>query len=88
MSETTVGQPKYYAIHISEQIPEQWSDWFEGLAITYLEDNGAILSGPVADQSALHGLLIKVRDLNLSLISINQIEGPHLEQDPGDKMCM
>jgi hypothetical protein len=85
MSETRIGRPKYYAIHISEQIPEQWSAWFEGLIITDLEDNGAILSGPVADQSALHGLLNKVRDLNLSLISINQIENPHLERGPGDK---
>jgi hypothetical protein len=88
VSETTIGRPEYYAIHISEQIPEQWSAWFEGLTITYLEDNGAILSGPVADQSALHGLINKVRDLNLSLISINQIENPLLKRGPEDQICL
>lgn len=48
----------------------QWTDWFEGLAIS-LEDNGdTLLSGPVVDQAALHGLLKKVRDLGMPLLSI------------------
>lgn len=74
MSKSSSGQPTQYAIHIKEQIASCWSLWFEGLTITDLGDDGCILSGPVADQSALHGLLAKVRDLNLTLISVNRIE--------------
>ena len=55
--------------------------WFDGLTITDLGDEGCILSGPVVDQSALHGLLAKVRDLNLTLISVIQIEDPEVEID-------
>ena len=55
--------------------------WFEGLTIADLGDEGCILSGPVVDQSALHGLLAKVRDLNLTLISVFQIEDPEVEID-------
>ena len=74
MSESRLSRPTHYAIHIKEQLPARWSSWFEGLTITDLEDGGSILSGPVADQSALHGLLAKVRDLNLTLISVIRIE--------------
>ena len=66
----------HYAIQIKEQISPQWSAWFEGLTIVNLDNDGSILSGPVIDQSALHGLLAKVRDLNLTLISVNQIGVP------------
>lgn len=52
----------------------QWSDWFGGLTIT-LDDNGdTLLTGPVVDQAALHGLLKKVRDLGTPLISVNRLE--------------
>jgi hypothetical protein len=74
--ESRISQPEHYAIHIKEKISSRWSAWFEGLTIANLEDGGSILSGPVADQSALHGLLAKVRDLNLTLISVTQIEPP------------
>ena len=51
-----------------------WADWFEGLTIT-LEDNGdTLLTGPVVDQAALHGLLRKVRDLGMPLISVRRVE--------------
>ncbi|MEJ2263277.1 MAG: hypothetical protein P8X95_07520 [Anaerolineales bacterium] len=76
MSEPILSQPTHYAIGIKEHIPSRWSTWFEDLTITNLEDGGSILSGPVADQSALHGLLAKVRDLNLTLISVTRIEPP------------
>jgi hypothetical protein len=76
VSEKRFSQPTHYAIQIKEHMPSRWSTWFEGLAITNLDDGGSILSGPVADQSALHGLLAKVRDLNLTLISVTLIE-PH-----------
>ena len=56
--------------------------WFDGLTIVNLEDGGSILSGPVADQSALHGLLAKVRDLNLTLISVTRNEPPSNKDRP------
>jgi hypothetical protein len=63
------SQPMVYQIRIKGHLGRQWSDWFEGLAIT-LEDNGeTLLTGPVIDQAALHGLLKKVRDLGMPLIS-------------------
>ncbi len=74
MSESRSKQPVQYIIRIKEQIPLQWHVWFEGLTITNLEDDGAVLSGTVADQAALHGLLAKVRDLNLTLLSVSRIE--------------
>jgi hypothetical protein len=84
VSESRLSQPTHYAIHIKERIPSRWSMWFEGLAIADLEDGGSILSGPVTDQSALHGLLAKVRDLNLTLISVVRTEPPPTKTDPRD----
>ncbi len=63
-------EPMVYQIRIKGHLSRQWSDWFEGLAIT-LEDNGdTLLIGPVVDQAALHGLLRKVRDLGMPLLSV------------------
>jgi hypothetical protein len=84
VSESRPIQPEQYAIHIKEQIPAHWSNWFGGLTIANLESDGAILSGPVVDQSALHGLLAKVRDLNLTLISVARIEPSQKMTNPGD----
>jgi hypothetical protein len=62
-----------YQIRLKGHLGRQWTDWFDGLTIT-LEDNGdTLLTGPVADQAALHGLLKKVRDLGLTLLSLNQV---------------
>jgi hypothetical protein len=59
-----------YQIRVTGHLGSEWTDWFEGLSIT-LEDNGeTLLSGPVADQAALHGLLRKVRDLGLPLLAV------------------
>jgi hypothetical protein len=72
-SEIDPGQPTVYQIRIKGHLGRQWTDWFEGLAIT-LEDNGdTLLTGPVVDQAALHGLLKKVRDLGTLLISVNRV---------------
>jgi hypothetical protein len=72
-SETGTGQPTAYQIRIKGHLGRQWTDWFGGLTIT-LEDNGdTLLTGPVEDQAALHGLLKKVRDLGTPLISVNRL---------------
>ena len=84
MSKTKLGQPIYYAVYVKEQIPSHWSVWFEGFTIVDLEEGGSILSGPIIDQSALHGLLIKVRDLNLTLISVAQMEPIQSKSGPSD----
>ncbi|MBE0696332.1 MAG: hypothetical protein IH586_05360 [Anaerolineaceae bacterium] len=73
------GQPPVYQIRIKGHLGTQWTDWFEGLTIT-LEDNGdTLLTGPVTDQAALYGLLKKVRNLGLPLVSVNPVKpGPSL----------
>ena len=62
-----------YQIRLRGQLDHLWSDWFEGLAITWDENGDTLLTGRVADQSALYGLLRKVRDLGVTLVSINQL---------------
>ncbi len=71
------NQPVVYQIRIKGHLGSQWRDWFGGLTIT-LEDNGdTLLTGPVVDQAALHGLLKKVRDLGMPLVSVSPVEpGP------------
>ena len=70
---TNSAQPTVYQIRLAGHLGCQWADWFGGLTIT-LEDNGeTILTGPVADQAALHGLLKKVRDLGMPLLSVNRV---------------
>lgn len=74
-----------YRIKVKGHLDRRWTEWFGGLTIT-LEDNGeTLLTGQVADQAALHGLLRKVRDLGLPLISVSraqtdQIDGPDFKQ--------
>ena len=71
--------PTSYQIRIKGHLSSQWSGWFEGLQIT-LEENGVTqLTGPVLDDAALHGLLKKVRDLGMPLISVNRVEPSHGE---------
>jgi hypothetical protein len=73
-SQTDPDQPVIYRIRIKGHLGQHWADWFEGLAIT-LEDSGeTLLTGPVVDQAALHGLLRKVRDLGLSLVSVSPVK--------------
>jgi hypothetical protein len=73
-----------YQIRLKGHLGSQWTDWFEGLTIS-LEDNGdTLLTGPVVDQAALHGLLKKVRDLGMPLVSVSPVEpGPPTALGPG-----
>ena len=82
MSETHAStedhdEPGLYEIRLKGHLDARWADWFGGLTIT-LEDNGdTLLTGPVIDQAALHGLLKKVRDLGMPLVSVSPLEhGP------------
>ena len=70
------GHPMVYQIRLEGHLGPQWAAWFGGLSIT-LEDNGeTLLTGPVVDQAALHGLLRKVRDLGIPLISAIRVNPP------------
>ena len=63
-----------YQIRIKGHLGHQWTDWFDGLTITLEEDGETLLTGPVVDDAALHGLLKKVRDLGMPLLSVNRVE--------------
>jgi hypothetical protein len=71
---TDPNQPIVYQIRIKGHLDREWTDWFEGLTITLEEDGDTLLTGLVVDQAALHGLLKKVRDLGLPLVSVSPIE--------------
>ena len=70
---------KNYRIKLKGCLDPKWSDWFEKMAIS-TQSGETTLTGPVADQAALHGLLIRVRDLNLTLLAVERIE-----PEPGEK---
>jgi hypothetical protein len=74
MSDKPTSNTKVYEIRLKGHLEARWVKWFDGLAITLDENGNTLLSGPVADQAALHGLLKKVRDLGLTLLSVNSIE--------------
>jgi hypothetical protein len=85
---TNASQPVVYQIRIKGHLGSQWTDWFEGLTIMLEEDGNTLLTGPVIDQAALHGLLKKVRDLGMPLVSVSPVEpGPPstLEPDQADQ---
>ena len=80
--ETDPGQPTIYQIRVQSHLGSDWADWFDGLTIA-LEDNGdTLLTGPVIDQAALYGLLKKVRDLGMPLLSVIRVEPG--QADPPD----
>jgi hypothetical protein len=68
------GQAPIYHIRIKGHLGPQWSDWFAGLTVTQEDGDVTLLTGPVVDQAALHGLLRKVRDLGIPLLSVNRAD--------------
>ena len=63
-----------YRIIIKGYLDREWSDWFDGLTITLVDNGETMLTGPLVDQTALHGVLIKIRDLGLPLLGLSRIE--------------
>lgn len=75
---------QFYKIRIRGHLDAQWADWFHGMSITLEQDGTTLLSGPVPDQPALHGLLRKVRDLGMPLVSVVQLQSNRSEK--GERM--
>ncbi len=68
------NQLQCYEIRLKGHLDDRWAEWFDDLTITLEEDGNTLFTGPVIDQAALHGLLKKVRDLGMPLVSVNQVE--------------
>jgi hypothetical protein len=75
------NSPAEYEIRLGARLDPRWSDWFDGFRITPLQDGHTLLTGPVPDQATLHGLLAKIRDLGLPLVSFTLI-GDGNQNDP------
>ena len=71
----TPVEPQTYRIRIKGHLDKSWSEWFDKLAIAYAEDGTTALTGVVADQPALYGLLVKIRNLGLHLVSVEPVDG-------------
>ena len=67
---SSLDQPRHYRITIQGHLHPRWSEWFENLTISQQQDGTTTLSGPVADQAALYGLILKLRDMGLPLLSV------------------
>ena len=74
VSDRSEGECVVYQIRVRGIIGQQWSAWFDGLEIVPLENGETLLVGPVADQAALHGILTRIRDMNLPLVSVYKVE--------------
>jgi hypothetical protein len=84
MIDKPAPDPQYFEIRLKGHLEARWGDQFEDLTITLEEDGNTLLSGPVADQAALHGLLKKVRDLGMPLVSVGPVEpDPPSTLEPG-----
>jgi hypothetical protein len=72
-SSVSPREPGNYEIRLAGRLDQRWAEWFDGLTLTHEGDGTTVLTGPVVDQAALHGLLQKVRDLGLPLVSVTQV---------------
>jgi len=77
---TEFNEPMLYQIRVKGHLEPQWTDWFAGLTISLEKNGDTQLTGPVADQAALHGLLKRIRDLGMPLLSVNCIEPTHTDE--------
>lgn len=90
MADWTEGssrRPTGYSIRVAGHLAEEWADWFAGLTIRCHPDGTTTLSGPISDQAALHGVLLKVRDLGLTLIAVNLVEPTPATHGPTENVA-
>jgi hypothetical protein len=79
-SNPDLDKPVIYQFRIKGHLDSSWTSWFEGLSVTLDESGDSLLTGPVADQAALHGLLKKMRDLGLTLVSVSPLDPGQVDQ--------
>ena len=79
-----MDQPTFYQIRVKGHLEETWRDWFDGLEVDNQASGEALISGRFLDQSALFGILIRISNLGLSLISVNSFEEDNTSLPPGD----
>ena len=84
-SKTDQDQPVVYQIRLKGHLGSEWKDWFDGFAITLEENGDTLLTGPVVDQAVLHGLLKKVRDLGITLVSVIQLPSNETDRELSKK---
>lgn len=87
VSETDCCAPEVYQIRIQGHLKDRWSDWFECMTLIRQEDGTTTLEGRLADQVALHSVLNKIRNLNLKLISVRELEQKEIENE-STKECL
>jgi len=75
-----MSKPVFYKVRVEGHIGDSWSSWFEGLTIRREESGETVLTGPLADEAALHGVLMKIRDLGLPLVEVRRV--PRVEEPP------
>ena len=80
---SSAQQPDRYEIRVKGHLADRWSAWFDGMTLTRHADGTSVLDGPIADQSALHGLLRKVGDLGLPLVSVTPTPGARTPRPAG-----
>jgi hypothetical protein len=77
ISSRAFKEPQSYRITVRGQLGQNWADWFDGFTITMPEGDNSVLTGHVADQAALHGVLARIRDLGLPLLCVECIDSDH-----------
>jgi hypothetical protein len=75
-----MATPTFYEIRIEGHLGHSWSSWFEGLEMRHEQGGETVLYGPIADQAALHGVLMRIRDLGLPLVAVQRVTSPAIEK--------